>query len=109
MSILDINSLINEEICPRQSILMQWLVDNLDDRYIDRKCGEQFDTFAMDLPFTVIKTPEGWWSFKPKRINAYSWTMSIFMQRYPLYIKKGTYIPYFIKRASELFYEIKFT
>lgn len=109
MSVLDINSLINEEICPSQSVLVQWLMDNLDNRYIDRKYGGRFDTFAADLPFTIIKTLEGWWNFKPKWINAYSWTLSEFMQRYPLYIKKGTDIPYFIKKASEMFYKIKFT
>ena len=68
MSLLDINSLINEEICPSQSILMQWLMDNLDDSYINKNFsyGENHsNTIALDLPFTINRDSDGWWHFEP--------------------------------------------
>ena len=108
MSLLDIDNLINEEICPSQSILMQWLGDNLVDSYIDKNFSygkNHSNAIALNLPFTIIKDSDGWWSFKLKYQGVFYWNYVGHTNQ--IYVKKGTDIPYFIKKASKSF-EIKF-
>lgn len=81
-------------------------MDNLDDSYINKNFsyGENHsNTIALDLPFTINRDSDGWWHFEPKYQNAFFWNYD----GNRIYIKKGTDIPYFIKRAFKLF-EIKF-
>lgn len=122
MSILDVNELVdNDELIPPIEKIKEWLNKNALKGYLDsvsynggRKFVSHYDDKKMNTYFTIycidIIQVDGQFPIFVPRVLAgcmHTIDMEKFHSRKPLYIKEGVHIPYFIKKASEIFYKIE--
>lgn len=135
MSILDVNELVdNDDLIPPIEKFREWLEKNALKGYLDsssetlskygyldsishnggRKFVSHYDNKKTNTYYTIycidiIQIDGQFPVFVPRALAGCMHTIDMekFHSRKPLYIKEGVHIPYFIKKASEIFYKVE--